>query len=158
MTRLTNFIGEIMKRAILVPLAIIFCAITTIGFAHTCPESYIGDWRGIDKVDGGEGHKRFWKAHDGFVKNIGNDSWHGPCGYGWPAKTQSDELTCEGNKLVGDWTLYCLKEEGDPTVPLGVRYNITKGHKLREVLVDLNTGEPIDREPIVYTKDNTYRE
>lgn len=127
---------------------------TTTSFADVqCPSDYIGDWRGIDKVDGGEGHKRFWKAPGNTVKNIGNDSWHGPCGYGWPAKTQSDELTCQGRKLVGDWTLYCLKDPSDPTISFGVEYEIFGGGRLKETLIDPNTGDPIGREPIVYTKD-----
>jgi len=134
-------------------LLVIFSSAVLADGTPTCPNKFIDDWRGIDKVDGGEGHKRFWNAAAGIVKNIGNDSWHGPCGYGWPAKTQSDELTCVGNKLVGDWTLYCLKEETDPTLPLQVEYEIFGGGRLRETLISPDTGEPIDRQPIVYTRD-----
>lgn len=146
-----------MKRMFITLIVSLFISTSVIASGISCPGSYIDDWTGIDKVDGGEGHKRFWRGSDGFIHNIGNDSWHGPCEAGWPAKTFSDDLTCDGKDLVGTWDLDCLPplptaETGDRT--FGVRYELLNNNKMRETLLNFDTGEPIDREPIVYTRGN----
>lgn len=140
-------------------IALLFIAVGVVqadGNGVNCPSSYFGDWTGIDKVDGGEGHKRFYFNSRGTTSNIGNDSWHGPCGYGWPAKTFSDDLTCQNGKLLGDWNLDCQAPPTDVTGDRAfqVEYEIFGGGRLRETLINPDTGEPLGREPIVYTKGN----
>lgn len=110
-----------------------------------------GSWDCFDPNDGGIGFARIAKV-DGDIIKEGADSWHGPCGYGWPAVTYTGPLTYVNGRLEGTWYLDCqaepTNEDGDREFQ--VEYKINRSGELVESLFN-DQGELI-RDPIVCTR------
>lgn len=124
---------------------------STFTFA-TNSKQFIGSWDCFDPNDGGIGFARIHKSNFfGELIKEGADSWHGPCGYGWPAVTFTGPLTLSNGHLNGIWFLDC---QAEPTHITGdrefdVEYKINARGELIESL--FNNGTLI-RDPIVCTR------
>lgn len=109
-----------------------------------------GHFKGTDLVDGGESFRTFIEE-DGICSMRGGDSWHGPCGYGWPAVVYSDDLEFRDNSLNGDWSLDCQAAPTDVTGDrfLKVKYTRIGGGAVKEQLLD-QEGVPLGRPEIIF--------
>lgn len=109
-----------------------------------------GEYKGTDLVDGGSSHRTFIEE-DGQCLMRGGDTWHGPCGYGYPAVLTS-ELAFNNGGLEGNWDLDCQAPPTDVSGDrfLFVRYtrNVGTG-ALTEQLLD-TAGNELSRPPIVF--------
>lgn len=101
-------------------------------------KQFEGRWECFDPNDGGVGFARI--ARDkGELRKAGSDSWHGPCGYGWPAITYTSPLHYVNGKLYGTWYLDCqappTAEDGDRE--FDVVYSLRKLGKQTELVESL---------------------
>ncbi|MEZ2236961.1 hypothetical protein [Microcoleus sp.] len=119
--------------------------------ARTPRKTYIGLWQGVDEVDGGNSLRSILPTQSGF-RVVGRDTWHGSCGYGDPA-TVLAQLSVRQEFLEGTWNLDCqagdTAQTGDRSFK--VRYTFDPATQtLTETLLNPQTGEPINRIPIVF--------
>lgn len=118
--------------------------------------SYIGLWEGIDEVDGGNSLRSILPDELGF-KVIGQDTWHGPCGYGDPAVGISRVNLAADGSLKGRVELDCQAGETADTGDRAfkVRYTYDPATQtLTETFLDPESEAPISRPPIVFFRQS----
>lgn len=149
-----------------VSIVIVFCAITSIGFAQSTTEVQIstggstfpGLWQGVDPVDGGNSYRQLLVKSGDIIELRGRDTWHGPCGYGDPAPINGELEKIGFSTLFGTWSLDCQAPptdvSGDRDLLVEYTYDFRQ-RTLTETLISPATGEPIDREPIIFYRANS---